>query len=126
MKYIELIGRIMFSFIFLLSVPNHFQAGTVAYAANGGVPMANILVPISGVIALLGSLSIILGCKAKWGAWLIVLFLVPVTLTMHKFWGLADPQMIMMQKINFMKNLSMLGGALIIAKFGSGPLSLKQ
>ena len=86
--------------------------------------MASVLVPISGVMALAGGLSIVLGYKAKWGAWILVVFLVPVTVTMHRFWGLADPQMATMQTIMFMKNLSMLGAALLIAYFGAGPLSL--
>lgn len=126
MKFVELVGRICFSFIFIISAPNHFKEGTIGYAANAGVPFAHILVPASGVIAFLGGLSILLGLKAKWGTWLIVLFLVPVTLTMHKFWGLADPQATQMQMINFIKNVSMLGGALIIAYHGTGSWSLKQ
>jgi putative oxidoreductase len=69
-------------------------------------------------------LSIALGYRAKWGGWLIVLFLVPVTVMMHDFWAMTDPNMAQMQQIMFMKNLSMLGGALLIAHFGSGPLSL--
>ena len=43
---------------------------------------------------------------------------------MHKFWTVADPMMHQMQMIMFMKNLAMLGGALLITQFGSGPLSL--
>ncbi len=126
MKYLVLLGRALFCAIFLMAAPNHFKAGTIAYAAAQGVPLANIAVPLSGLIALLGALSILTGFKAKWGAWLIALFLVPVTLTMHKFWGLSDPQAAMINQIMFMKNVSMLGGALLIAYFGSGPLSLKD
>jgi uncharacterized membrane protein YphA (DoxX/SURF4 family) len=43
---------------------------------------------------------------------------------MHKFWAVADPTMHQMQFINFMKNASMLGGALLITQLGSGPWSL--
>jgi putative oxidoreductase len=89
-----------------------------------GVPFAEILVPISGVMALLGGVSIVLGFKAKIGAWLIVLFLVPVTIMMHDFWTIDDIGIRQIQQGMFMKNISMLGGALIIAYFGSGPLSL--
>ena len=55
---------------------------------------------------------------------MIALFLVPVTLMMHKFWAVPDPMMAQMQMIMFMKNISMLGGALLISQFGAGPLSL--
>lgn len=124
MKYIVLLGRVSFSFIFLYTIFGHFSQQYVEYAASRGVPLPSVLVPLSGIIAILGALSIILGYKAKLGAWLIVLFLVPVTLMMHNFWGLEDAMAAMTQKVMFFKNLSMLGGALIIAYFGAGPLSL--
>ena len=69
-------------------------------------------------------MSILLGYRAKLGAWLIVLFLVLVTPMMHKFWGVADPNMAQLQMIMFLKNVSMLGGALLISQFGAGPFSL--
>jgi putative oxidoreductase len=71
-----------------------------------------------------GGLSILLGYRAKIGAWLIVLFLVSVTPAMHNSWAVHDPMMAQMQMIMFMKNLSMLGGTLLISHFGAGPFSL--
>ncbi len=124
MKYLELLGRVLYSAIFIMAAPGHFTAKTIAFAADKGVPMASIAVPLSGVIAFLGGLSILLGYKARYGAWLIVLFLVPVTPMIHRFWGLTDPMVAMAQHAHFMKNLSMLGAALLIAYFGSGPLSV--
>lgn len=79
--------------------------------------------PLSGVIALIGSLSILLGYRAKLGAWLIVIFLIGVT-PLHKFWGVSDPMMQQLQMAMFMKNIAVLGGALLITQFGSGPWSL--
>src|SRR5215467_885285 len=124
MRYVVLLGRILFSLMFVTASFGHFTAGTIGYAAAQGVPLASIAVPVSGVMALLGGLSVAFGYKAKLGAWLLVLFLVPVTTMIHRFWGLRDAQATMMQQIHFMKNLSMLGGALLISYFGSGPLSL--
>jgi putative oxidoreductase len=126
LSYVGLLGRILYSTIFIMSGPNHFKAETIGYAAAQGVPLAPIAVPLSGIIALLGGLSIALGYRARLGAWLIVLFLIPVTLTMHRFWGLSDPQLVQLQLGMFMKNLSLLGASLIIARLGSGPLSLKD
>jgi uncharacterized membrane protein YphA (DoxX/SURF4 family) len=48
------------------------------------------------------------------GAWLLVLFLLPVTLMMHNFWASKDPMMAQIQTAMFLKNVSMLGGALLI------------
>jgi putative oxidoreductase len=119
-----LLGRLFFVLIFVMAGPNHFRSQTIAYAASQGVPLASIAVPVSGFIAILGGLSILLGYRAKLGAWLIALFLVGVTPMLHNFWTIADPMMRQMQMIMFMKNVSMLGAALLIAQFGSGPWSL--
>jgi putative oxidoreductase len=124
MKYLALSGRILYSLIFLLAPMGHFSSQTIQYAASSGVPAASFLVPFSGVIALLGALSIMLGYKTKIGAGLIILFLIPITFMMHKFWTVSDPMMQQMQMAMFMKNISMLGGALMIAYWGAGPLSL--
>src|SRR5580698_6528561 len=121
---IVLLGRIFFGLIFLMASFNHFHSQTIAYAASQGAPLASIAVPFSGVLALLGSLSIILGYRAKLGAWLIVLFLLCRTPIMHNFRSVTDPSAQQMQMIMFMKNLSMLGGALLITQFGTGPYSL--
>ncbi|HET6384880.1 MAG TPA: DoxX family protein, partial [Armatimonadota bacterium] len=79
---------------------------------------------MSGLLALAGGLSILLGYRATIGAWVLVQFLVPVTFLMHRFWVISDPQAAQMQMINFMKNMSMLGGALLITQFGAGPASI--
>ncbi|MFZ0287530.1 MAG: DoxX family protein [Candidatus Sulfotelmatobacter sp.] len=121
---IVLLGRLFFVLVFVMSGPRHFLSQTIGYAASQGVPLASITVPISGVLALAGGLSVLLGYRAKLGAWLIVLFLVGVTPMMHKFRAVTDPMMQQMQMIMFMKNVSMLGGALLISQLGSGPWSL--
>ena len=121
---VVVLGRFLFALIFLMSGPFHFSKQEIAYAVTQGVPLAPILVPFSGVIAFAGGLSILLGYRAKLGAWLLVLFLVPVTLMMHNFWAVHDPMMAQFQMAMFMKNLGLLGGALLISQFGAGPFSL--
>ena len=121
---VVLLGRLLFVLIFLMAGSNHFSKQTIAFAAAQGVPFASFAVPLSGVLALAGGLSILLGYRAKLGAWLIVLFLIPVTLLMHRFWGVTDPMMQQTQMVMFMKNVAILGGALLISQFGAGPFSL--
>jgi putative oxidoreductase len=88
------------------------------------VPLPAIAVPLSGVLAIAGGLSILFGYRARLGAGLNALFLVPVSLMMHKFWTVTDPMMAQIQMILFMKNVSRLGGALLIPQFGAGSFSL--
>ena len=121
---VVLLGRFLFALIFLMAAPNHFSSQTIAYAASHGVPLASIAVPFSGVLALAGGFSILLGYRAKLGAWLLIVFLAAVTPMMYNFWTVADPMMRQMQLIMFMKNVSMLGGALFFSQFGAGPWSL--
>jgi putative oxidoreductase len=121
---VVVLGRFLFVLIFLMTALSHFSRQTIAFAASQGVPLAGIAVPLSGVLAIAGGLSILLGYRAKLGAWLIVLFLIPVTLMMHKFWTVQDPMMAQIQMILFMKNVSMLGAALLVSHFGAGPFSL--
>lgn len=124
MRYIVLAGRVLYTLIFLMSFYKHFTKQTIDYAASQGVPFAEFLVPASGAILVLGALSILIGYQARIGAWLIVLFLVPVTLTMHNFWAVADPAAAAIQRTMFLKNVSMLGAALMLTHLGAGPLSL--
>src|SRR6266536_651818 len=126
MRSLVPIARLLFVALFLMSAPNHFKAQTIAYAAQQGVPFASILVPLSGVMAIAGGLSVLIGWHARVGAWLLVAFLVPVTLMMHAFWKVPDPMMRQIQMGMFMKNLAMLGGALVIAYWGAGPVSLDE
>lgn len=119
-----LIGRCFFSLIFIMASFGHFSSSTINYAANQGVPFSQVLVPLSGVLALVGGLSILFGYHARIGAFFIILFLVPVTIMMHNFWAITDPAQAQIQQIMFMKNLSMLGGALLIFNLGAGPMSL--
>lgn len=126
MQYTVILGRILYSLIFIMSSFEHFSSKTIGYAASQGVPLASVLVPFSGIMALLGGLSILLGYKSRWGALLLIMFLVPVTFMMHNFWAISDPMAKQMQMIMFMKNVSMLGAALMILNFGTGPLSIEK
>lgn len=76
-----------------MTAASHFSSQAIGYAAAAGVPFPSLLVPASGIVAIVGGLSILLGYRARIGAWLLVLFLVPVTLTMHNFWAIKEPMM---------------------------------
>jgi putative oxidoreductase len=117
-------GRVLFALIFIASGLSHFSAETIAYAAQVGLPMAGFLVPASGVLAAVGGLSVALGWHARLGAMALLLFLVPVTVQMHVFWAEQDPMMAQMQFAMFMKNVSMMGAALLVVRAGAGPVSL--
>lgn len=126
MDIVLLIGRVLFSALFITSGISHFtqRAGTVAYAKGGGLPIPEVAVTVTGLMLLAGGSSVLLGFYPRILAWLLVLFLIPAAFTMHKFWGLTDPMMAAIQRAHFMKNIALAGGAMIIAYFGTGPYSL--
>ena len=124
MRYLVALRRLFYSLIFVVAGFGHFSHQEIAYATSQGIPIASVLVPVSGIMAILGGLSILLGFHGKLGAWLLVLFLVPVTFAMHNFWAVKDPMMQQIQMAMFLKNISMLGAALFFTQIGTGPLSL--
>lgn len=122
--YLLFASRQLFAMIFILASAGHFNSSSIASAAQHGVPMAALLVPLSGLIALAGGLSVLFGFYARLGGWLLVLFLVPVTVTMHNFWAMSDPASFQLQLTLFIRNLLLLAGALWIACYGAGAFSL--
>ncbi len=78
------------------------------------MPAAKAGVLASGVLALVGGLSILLGVYPDLGALLLVLFLIPVTFLMHAFWKETDPMTKQTENIAFLKNVGLLGAALLL------------
>jgi putative oxidoreductase len=126
MKSLFPLGRVLFALIFIAAAPRHFTREGIHHAADLGVPAAEMLVPLSGVLALAGGVSVATGYKARWGAWALIAFLVPVTFWMYAYWRLSNPNVAHVQQAMFFKNLSMLGAALLISQFRAGPISFDK
>lgn len=122
MNYIPLAARIFLSVIFLRSGINKLLdfGGTQQYMAANGIPagLTGFLLVCSIILELGGALSVLLGYKARWGALALILFLLPTTLIFHTNFAQE------MQVIQFVKNLAIVGGLLMVVYFDSGPLSL--
>lgn len=125
---VSLFGRLIFGGYFVMSGVNHFIGldRMAGFAASKGVPFPALAVLASGLLLLFGGAMMLLGWKAHVGAWLIVLFLVPVTLMMHNFWEVTDPAARMNDQIHFMKNLGLIGASLMLATIRRWPLSLER
>jgi putative oxidoreductase len=117
MDVVFLIGRILFVAIFVFSgVTVHIigREQGIQYARAYGSPLPELGVPLTGVVAIVGGLSVLLGIWADLGALLIAGFLVLITPFMHAFWKEQDPTQRQNQLFQFMKNAALLGGALVI------------
>lgn len=114
-----LIARLFFSAIFIASGLGHLtQTGAMAqYAGSKGVPSPRVAVFVSGLMLLLGGLSVLLGLYVSVGALLLVVFLLAAAFLMHDFWTLEDPQARQNDQTHFMKDLALAGAAFLIWYF---------
>ena len=120
MNAVMLVGRILFAFMFVMSGFNHLaKAEAMAgYAAYKKVPAPKLANLLSGVIMLLGGLSIILGVYADLGAVVLAVLLVAMAVKMHDFWN-AQGEAKQPEMIGFLKNISMAGGALFLFAYAA-------
>ena len=116
MEIAFLIGRIIVGIFYLFSASGHFfQLNTMSgYAQSKGVPAPKLAVLGSGALLLIGGLTIITGFQPTIGIVALVLFYLPVTFMMFPFWKEQDPMAKTTEMINFMKNIALLGSALML------------
>ena len=129
MEYLFLLGRILYGGYFLKAGINHFRSLAMlsGFAGMKRVPAPRIAVMASGMLIIVGGLSVILGEYPTVGLGCIVLFLVPVSVMMHAFWSDTDPMMKLNNHINFEKNLALAAAALMLMSVPQPwPLSLKE
>ena len=124
---LAVLGRLMLSAIFVLSalgnkIPN-FNA-VAETMGKVGMPYPQVMLVGAIVFLIAGSLSIIVGYKARIGAGLLLIFLVLATYYFHRFWDITDPKDKQDQMIQFLKNLGLMGAMVLIIASGSGPMSL--
>jgi putative oxidoreductase len=122
-RYLVMFGRVLLSIIFLLSGLGKIMDwnGTAQIMASQGLPLIPLLLAGAIVTELAGGLSVLLGWKARWGAWLLFLYLIPTTLIFHDFWAFTGTEM-QTQLVNFLKNLSIMGGLLLVAAYDGAAL----
>ena len=113
MLYLFLLGRLLYGGFFLLSGVGHLRRvhQMAPYARSRGVPAPRAAVLGTGVILILGGLSVLLGFEPSWGVLLLTIFLVPTTFMMHNFWADTDPAARQSNLTNFKKNVALLGAA---------------
>jgi putative oxidoreductase len=116
-----LVARILLSIIFIMAGFHKITGfeGTVGYIASKGLPMPQLMAIGAIAAELGGGLLLLVGYKARWAALAIFLFLIPTTLIFHNFWA-VPPDQYQAQMGNFMKNLTIMGGMLMVWALGPG------
>jgi uncharacterized membrane protein YphA (DoxX/SURF4 family) len=111
-----LVGRVIFGLYWLRAAFHHFTGldSIAKYAKSKGAPAPRLAVAGSGIMLLLGGLSMIFGAYPTAGITLLVLFLVAASFKFHNYWRTVDPQMKQADQINFMKNMALVGALLML------------
>jgi putative oxidoreductase len=119
---VTLSGRILISVLFLISGFFKVASYSQMVAHMPGLPMPGVAIAIAAFLELACGLSILAGFQTRLAAWVLFLYLIPVTFLFHNFWavqGAAQQE----QMVNFLKNISIMGGLLILAVNGAGAYS---
>ncbi len=118
---IFLVGRLIFGGYWVFNGLNHFinMKMMADFARQRGVPFpAELSVAVTGLMMLVGGLTIILGVYTYIGMALIIVFLLSAMLFIHKFWEMTDPMARMMEMILFMRNVAYIGALLSLYVLG--------
>lgn len=120
MDVVILVGRIMFSVLFLGAAMGHLirTDAMAKFAASRGVPQPQAATIVSGLLIGAGGLMVLLGVWADLGALLLFVFLMGTTLLVHRFWWEAGEVRMQMQA-QFMKDLALAGASLMLFAFFS-------
>jgi putative oxidoreductase len=120
-----LVGRILLGLIFVLSGFAKISGfdGTAGYIASKGLPLPQVLAALTIVVELGGGLALMAGLYTRQAVIALAGFSLLTAIVFHNFWAAPQAEQLM-QQINFMKNLAIAGGMLVVAAFGPGRLSL--
>lgn len=122
---LALIGRVLMASLFIPAGWSKITgfAGTVGYIASKGLPVPELLAALAIAAELGLGLLLLVGFKARWAAFGLAIFVAVITPIFHNYWAMPEAQQ-MMQKLNFTKNIAILGGLLVLSAFGPGALSV--
>jgi putative oxidoreductase len=120
-----LVARVLLALIFVTAGFSKLTGlqGTAGYIGSVGLPAPMLLAVAAGVVELVAGVLIVVGWQARWAALALAGFTAVASVLFHNYWAMPAEQQ-MMQQLMFMKNVSIVGGLLVLFAFGAGPLSL--
>ena len=122
-----LVGRILMASLFIVSGAKKALAfaGTAGYFAKLGMPVPEVMAALAIAIELGGGILMLIGWKTRLVAWVQILLVVIATFLAHRFWEF-DASQYNAQQVQFLKNLSIIGGLFYIAAAGAGAASVDK
>jgi putative oxidoreductase len=122
--FLLLAGRILIGWIFVQSGWRKLMdiSGFVATMPRRGLP--DFLGYVAPFVEFFGGLAVLLGCATRYAAVLMLLFTIIASFSSHRYWDFTDPAQRSTQHTQFWKNVSMMGGIVLLFVAGAGRLSL--
>ena len=120
-NYLSLLARIFIFALFIWSGTNKIlnPVATQVNMSAHGMPFTSVFLLGAIALEILGGLSVLLGIKTRWGAAMLIIFLIPATLIFHTDFSTEIEQAM------FLKNLAMLGGLLMLIRYGGGSIAVR-
>ncbi|MDH1655293.1 DoxX family protein [Pseudomonas mosselii] len=124
---ILLLARILLMILFVLSGWSKLSGfeGTVGYMTSLGAPAPMLAAAVAVIMELLVGILLILGFYTRPLALLFALFVLGTALLGHPFWNMVEPER-SANMTQFLKNLAIVGGMLLLAVTGAGRFSLDR
>jgi len=125
-SFLLLVGRVMLGWIFFESGFRKLSAMQpfIASLERRSVPLPTLLGWIGAPLEFFGGAALLLGAWTHWGAVGLIIFTIAATLIGHRYWEITDAAARRMQQSHFMKNLTIIGGMLVLFVAGAGRFSV--
>jgi putative oxidoreductase len=122
---VSLVGRILLAAMFVQAGFGKLTAiaGTAAFIASAGLPAPSVLAVLAGLLELVGGIALIVGWRVRLVGAALAAFTAVASVIFHPFWSAPEAQK-MVVTLLFMKNVSVIGGMLLVSALGAGPLSV--
>jgi len=125
---IDLMARIFLSLIFLWEAYDsikYFKTAKASMTEYGITWRQDLLLGGAIFLMIFGGILILTGYRSKLGAVLLLLFYIPATFIIFSFWN-DPPELYRINSIQFMKNLAIIGGLMMVFVNGAGKYSVKR
>lgn len=120
-----LIGRILLAWVFVGSAYGAISnfSGSVGYFRSLNLPAPELVTITNVALEALISLGLILGLSTRYCAILTFVFVAMATAIAHRYWEYPAGAQQIGQYNHFLKNISIMGGAVLIFVTGPGQFS---
>lgn len=124
--FLLLVGRVLMGWIFVESGWRKLMGmdAFIASLVNRRVPYATVMGWIGAPVEFLGGLALLLGAATRYATLLMIVFTVVATLIGHRYWEITDATLRRMQQSHFAKNLTIIGGLVLLFVTAGGRLSV--